>query len=183
MKTLVTVVFSLFILVGCGSDDQDPKVNQFNQIRSLIKLTLPGVYKQIQSVPVDKLVATMKDIANSGMVSESDAAVLLDPTHQQVLVETFTLLQGGSNLKQKQSAMKLVAATDGDPRNFSNILETIMEVLQVLAPIIGGLDPAIGAIIQLLTSILPVILELIEQFINPVLTYQVVPTAWTVARA
>jgi len=157
MKKLVAMVLALSLTVGCGTA---PSNNQMNWVRMIALASYPLLISQSGGLTPASIPGLLNAAAASGVLSPEQAAILSNPANQKLLVDLFTLIQGGAG---QQSA--LAGLTNfGDPAQIAQTVSLITTVLQVAGPSLGvAVSPEMMVTISLITTMLPVVIQLINQ--------------------
>ena len=157
MKKLVALVLALSFTVGCG---RTPSNNQMNTIRMLALASYPLLISQSGGLTPSSIPGVLNAAAASGALSPEQEAILLDPANQHLIVDLFTLIQGGSG----QQAALAGITNFGDPAQVAQSVSLILAVLQVAGPSLGvTVSPEMMVTISLITTMLPVVIQLVNQ--------------------
>lgn len=162
MKKVIALVLALSLTVGCG---KAPTNSQLNMLRAIALASFPVLISQTSGFTPETIPALFNAVAQSGALPPQAAALLASPQNQQLLVDLFTVIKGGSG---QQAALAGLAAF-GDPAKISQIVGLILSVLQVAGPSLGfAISPEVMITISLVTTMLPVVIQLINMIPKPV---------------
>lgn len=161
MKKILALVMALSLTVGCG---KPPSNNQMNWVRMIALASYPLLISQSGGLTPEQIPALFDAAVASGALGPEAAELLSDPATQQLLTDVFILIQGGSG----QQAALAGLNNFGDPAQVAATIALVNQVLVVAGPSLGvSVDPEMMATITLITTMLPVVIQLVNQMPAP----------------
>lgn len=161
MKKVIALVMALSFTVGCG---KAPSNNQMNLIRMIALASYPLLISQSGGFSPQQIPGLLTAAAASGVLGPEASALLLDPKNQQLLVDLFTLIQGGAGQQQALAGF----TNFGDPAQVAQTVSLILSVLQAAGPSLGvTMSPEMMTTISLVTTMLPVVIQLVNSVPAP----------------
>jgi len=159
MKRLVALMLALSLTVGCGkapNGGSGPSSNQLATILTVVAIAYPMLVNQSQGVNTQQLASLFMTLAASGALGPEAQAILADPKNQQLISTLMLVLQGGPGAQAAlDSFLKF-----GTPQETAQSLNNILWALQTVSG--GQMDPAVQAQLMLLTTMLPVVISIVN---------------------
>ncbi|MFM8270398.1 MAG: hypothetical protein ACKN9V_09445 [Pseudomonadota bacterium] len=161
MKRIVALVLAMSLTVGCGKapnggGSSGPTPQQLATILTIVAVTYPMLTNQSQGVDAQQLAAVFMTLAASGALGPEAQAILSDPKNQALIANLMLVLQGGPGA---QAALDQFIKF-GTPQETAQSLNNILAALQMVSG--GQLDPATQAQVQLLVTMLPVVIAIVN---------------------
>lgn len=161
MKRIVALVLALSLTVGCGKSpsgggSSGPSSQQLATILTLVAVTYPMLTNQSQGVNPQQISAVFMSLAASGALGPEAQAILNDPANQVLISNLMLVLQGGPGA---QAALDQFIKF-GTPQETAQSLNNILTVLQLVSG--SQMDPATQAQVQLLMTMLPVVIAIVN---------------------
>jgi len=161
MKRILALVMALSLTVGCG---RPPSNNQMNWVRMIALASYPLLVSQAGGFTPEQIPALFNAAVASGALGPEAAALLADPATQQLIQDVFILIQGGPG----QQAALAGLTNYGDPAQVAATIALVNQVLQVAGPSLGvSVSPEMMTTITLITTMLPVVIQLVNQMPAP----------------
>jgi len=161
MKKLITLVLALSLTVGCG---RPPSNSQMNWVRALALASYPLLLSQSGGISPEQIPAILNAAAASGALSPEAAALLADPAVQKLLQDVFVVIQGGPG----QQAALAGLTNFSDPAQTAATIALVNQALLVAGPSLGvSVSPEMMTTITLMTTLLPVVIQLVNQMPAP----------------
>jgi hypothetical protein len=161
MKRLVALLMALSLTVGCGKSPSGGgssglNSNQMAMILTVVAVTYPMLVNQSQGVNSAQLATVFMTLAASGALGPEAQAILADPKNQKLIADLMLILQGGPGAQQALNSF----IAFGTPEETAQSLNNILWALQSVSG--GQIDPATQAQITLLTTMLPVVISIVN---------------------
>lgn len=160
MKRIVALVLALSLTVGCGKTPSGgssaPSSQQLATILMVVAVTYPMLVNQSQGVDAQQMAAVFMALASSGALGPEAQAILADPKNQMLITNMLLILQGGPGA---QAALDQFIKF-GTPEETAQSLNNILWALQSATG--QQLDPATQAQINLLITMIPVVITIVN---------------------
>lgn len=159
MKRLVALLMALSLTVGCGKSPNGGSglnSNQLATILTVVAVTYPMLTNQSQGVNTAQLASVFMTLAASGALGPEAQAILADPKNQKLISDLMLILQGGPGAQQALNSF----IAFGTPQETAQSLNNILWALQTVSG--GQMDPALQAQLTLITTMLPVVISIVN---------------------
>jgi len=155
MKSVFTLALVLALVSACAQvGPNDKTVQALSQVPDN---TPSQVVTEANNVDPSSLSSQLAAAANNPSLTQSQRDQLSNPQTLAVIANLVQLAQGGTLAARNTAATNLLTTTSSGS-GFN--LQSLLTLLNTIAPIISAADPALAPIIDVVVTILPLVISI-----------------------